>query len=112
MVNSSRAELLRVQDVFDLASQGVVCAPLLQPSPEMPFKNFSAVVTVQPPDRPAFDVTASFDLMHFNIPDLTAQVEKRWQVVTCLGRIPKDSVPIGSVILCDGETRSRFATLL
>jgi hypothetical protein len=107
-----KVELLTVEDVFDLVSQGLVCAPLLQPPTELPFRNFSAVVTVQPPDRPAFDVSASFNLTHFNIPDLTAPIERRWQVVTCLGRIPKESVPVGSVIFCDSETRVRSSKLL
>lgn len=106
-----KVELLIVEDVFDLVSQGLVCSPHLQPSPEIPFKNFSAVVSVHPPDGPAFDVSAWFYLTHFNIPDVTAPLQKRWQVVTSLGRIPKESVPVGSVILCDIETKARFSLL-
>jgi hypothetical protein len=105
-----RVELLRVEDVFDLTNHGFVCAPFLQPSPKVQFKNFSTVVTVQPPDRPAFDVEASFNLTHFKILDVDAPVERRWQVVTCLGEIPKDSVPVGSIILCDSETKQRLST--
>lgn len=107
-----KVELLRGEKVFDLATQGLVCAPFLQPSQEMPFRNFSAVVTVQLPGRQAFDVSASFELTHFNIRDLNAPVQKRWQVVTCLGRISKESVPVGRVIFCDSETRARLSTLL
>mgnify|MGYP000574647358 CR=1 FL=1 len=70
-----RVELLRVEDVFDLTNQGLVCAPFFQPSPQGPYKDFSAVVTVQPPDRPAFDVDASFNLTHFKILDVEAPVE-------------------------------------
>ena len=104
-----KIELLRVKDVFDLSNLGLVCAPFLQPAPQTPFKNFSAIVTVQPPDDPPFEVKASFNLTHFKIPELAAPVEKRWQVVTCLGEISKDSVPIGSIIFCDSETKVRLA---
>jgi len=104
-----RVQLLRVEDVFDLTNQGLVCAPFFQPSPQGPFKDFSAVVTVQPPDRPAFDVDASFNLTHFKILDVEAPVERRWQIVTCLGKIPKDSVPVGSIIRCDRETKARLS---
>ena len=106
-----KVKLLRVQDVFDLASQGLVCAPLLQPSLDEPFRNFSAVVTVQPPDRPEFEVSASFELTHFNIPNMTAPIEQRWQIVTCLGKISKDAVPKGNLIFCDREVKARFAAL-
>ena len=104
-----KVELLRVVDVFDLTNQGLVCAPFFQPPPEGQFKNFSAVVTVQPPNRPEFDVNASFNLTHFKILDLNAPVEKRWQVVTCLGKIPKDSIPVGSLIFGDSEIKARLS---
>jgi hypothetical protein len=104
-----KVELLKVEDVFDLANQGLVCAPFLQPAPQAAFQNFSAVVTVQPPDRPEFDVDASFYLTHFKILDLTAPVEKRRQVVTCLGKIRKDSVPVGSIIFSDSKTKARLS---
>lgn len=104
-----KEELLKVEDVFDLTNQGLVCAPFFQLLPEKVFKNFSAVVTVQPPNRPAFEVDASFILTQFKILDLTALVEKRWQVVTCLGKIPKDSVPVGSLIFCDSEIKARLS---
>ena len=104
-----KVELLKVEDVFDLTNQGLVCAPFFQPLPGTAFKNFSAVVTVQPPNRPAFDVEASFILTHFKILDLTASVEKRWQVLTCLGTIPKDFVPVGSLIFCSSEIKARLS---
>src|SRR5450830_201640 len=104
-----RVELLRLEDVFDLTNQGLVCTPFFQPSPQGPFNNFSAVVTVQPPDRPAFDVDASFNLSHFKILDVDVPVERRWKIVTCLGKIPRDSVPVGSIILCDRETKARLS---
>ena len=101
-------ELLKVEDVFDLTNQGVVCAPFFKLPPTDHFQTFTAVVTVQPPDRAAFEVDASFTVTHFKILDVTVPAEKRWQIVTCLGKIPKDSVPVGSVILCDNEVRNRL----
>ena len=99
-------KLLRVQGVFDLAR-----APLLQPSLDEPFRNFSSVMTVQLPDRPEFEISASFELTHFNIPNMTAPVEQRWQIVTGLGKISKDAVPKGNLIFCVSEVRARFAAL-
>lgn len=104
-----KVELLTIEEVFDLTNQGLVCAPFFQPLPGTSFKNFSAMVTVQPLDRLAFNVEASFIITHFKILDLTAPVEKRWQVMSCLGTIPKDLVPVGSLIFCDSEIKARLS---
>jgi hypothetical protein len=89
-----KVELLRVADVFNLTHQGLVCAQFFQLPTTGEFHTFTAVVTIQPPNRTAFDVDASFSVTHFKISDLAVPAEKCWQIVICLGKISKDSVPV------------------
>ena len=105
-----QVELLRVEDVFDLTNQGLVCAPFFPLSTMPEFQSFKASVTVQPPGAPSFVVEASFDVTHFKILDISAPAEKRWQIVTCFGKIPKGVVPLGSVLLCDEVVREKLRT--
>lgn len=101
-------ELMRVEDVFDLTSMGLVCAPHFPVPRTGHFRNFSADVTIIPPGGSPFVVMASFYLTHFNIRDVSVGVEKRWQIVPCLGKIAKNLVPVGSVILCDDDVIRRL----
>lgn len=103
-----QVELLRVEDVFDLSNIGLVCAPFFPLSAAPEFQSFKAAVTVQPPNAASFIAEASFDVTHFKILDLSVGPEKRWQIVTCLGKIPKSTVPLGSLLLCDEVTRDRL----
>jgi hypothetical protein len=101
-------ELLRVEEVFDLTSLGLVFAPSIPLPRTGKFQSFSSDVTVRPPVSPSFIVNASFQLTHFNIRDPALGADRRWQIVMCLGKIAKNLVPTGSVIWCDEGTKLRL----
>jgi hypothetical protein len=71
--------LLRVEDTFQVTGRGLVVVPdILLPNR---FANFSASITVIPPDSEPFQAKADFFLTHFNPGGFKL-------LITCRGHFP------------------------
>lgn len=101
------AELLTVQEHFDITGRGLV----LLPDFDVPrgWRDRTASVLVVTPDGKAQEFDARFELIHFNIRDANVEVNRRWRVSVSLPSATKSAVPIGSRLLCEGELKASIA---
>lgn len=95
-------ELLTVDDVFMIDQLGLVVAPDFS-VPNNDWKPSSETVTILRPDETEFDAVAQFNHSHFNIPDPTVSMDRRWRVTICILNVTKDDVPIGSKLFVRSE---------
>lgn len=91
-------ELLTVQDRFDLSSAGLTVVPDFSVPPGH-WKDLVADVTVVRPDQTSISASGRFGRWHFNIPDLSVPLDKRWRVILSIPGEAEGDVPVGSVVL-------------
>ena len=96
-------ELLRVDAVFELAGQGLVCAPSFPGPAAGPFQAFTATVHVQPPGQAGFEATATFSAIHFRSAGGA-------DILMSLAGIPKGAVPRGSRIFAGDDVGRRLGS--
>ena len=101
------AELLTVQEHFDITGRGLV----LLPDFDVPngWRNRSELVLVVTPDGTEHEFAARFELIHFNIRDPNVGVNRRWRVSVSLPSASKAAVPVGSKLLCESELKMALA---
>ncbi|HEU0302913.1 MAG TPA: hypothetical protein VFR37_25855 [Longimicrobium sp.] len=95
-------ELLTVQDRFDLSSAGLTVVPDFS-VPSGRWSDIVTEVTVIRPDQTSISASGRFGRWHFNIPDPSVPLDKRWRVVLSIPGVTKDDVPVGSVVLVPEE---------
>ena len=98
---SKNAELLTVQEHFDISGRGLVLLPDFD-APKG-WENRSAPVLVVTPEGREQEFAARFELIHFNIPDPNVGSNRRWRVSVSLPSASKASVPVGSKLFCESE---------
>jgi len=98
-------ELLTVADTFQLSHVGLTLMPDFA-VPNGTWKSRSAPVVVITPDGQELETTAQFNMTHFNIPDPSVSVEKRWRVVISIPTLHKQQVPIGSRVMVSSEVKN------
>jgi hypothetical protein len=101
------AELLTVQEHFDITGRGLV----LLPDFDVPqgWRNRAESVLVVTPDGSEQEFDARFELIHFNIRDANVEANRRWRVSVSLPSATKSAVPIGSRLLCESELKAAIA---
>lgn len=98
---SKNAELLTVQEHFDITGRGLVLLPDFDVSKG--WENRSEPVLVVTPDGREHEFAARFELIHFNIRDPNVGANRRWRVSVSLPSASKASVPVGSKLFCESE---------
>jgi hypothetical protein len=104
---SRNAELLTVQEHFDITGRGLV----LLPDFDVPkgWENRSEPVLVITPDGREHEFAARFELIHFNIRDPNVGANRRWRVSVSLPCASKAAVPVGSKLFCESELNAALA---
>jgi hypothetical protein len=103
---TSMTEILTVADHFDIRGRGLVLAPDFDPPREGKWRNFSDTVVVLTPTGQRLELQADFTLIHFNIRDPNVDARKRWRVSVAIPSGTKQTIPIGSRLLCDANVRA------
>ena len=101
------SELLTVDDVFMIDKLGLVVTPDFS-VPNNDWKPSNGTVTILRPDGTEFDALAQFNHSHFNIPDPSVSMDRRWRVTICILNIEKHEVPIGSKIYVRNELANQL----
>ena len=96
-------ELLTVADYFDITGRGLILVPDIDPPKQGKWKNFSATVVVLTPSGQRLELQGDFSLIHLNIRDPKVDVSNRWRVSVALPSGTKQTIPIGSRLLCDAN---------
>jgi hypothetical protein len=99
-----RVELLTVQERFQI-SWGLTLVPDF-PIPGGWWRNREELVLVVTPEGREFELPAQFNMVHFNIRDPEASVDRRWRVVVSLPSGEKEQVPIGSKVFVSPEVQN------
>lgn len=73
--------------------------------PRNDWKPYQENVTILSPDGTEFKSVAKFHLWHFNLPNPSVAMDRRWRVTICLLNIAKEDVPVG----CQQLVRQVFA---
>ncbi len=102
------AELLAVQEHFDITGRGLV----LLPDFDVPrgWRNRAESVLVITPDGKTQEFAARFELIHFNIRDANVEANRRWPVSVSLPSATKSAVPIGSRLFCGSELKAAITS--
>jgi hypothetical protein len=79
----NRVELLTVEERFQLSEIGLTLAPDF-PVPPGKWKNIQSKASVVCPNGSQFEATVQLNMTHFNVPDPSAPIEKRWRVLITL----------------------------
>ncbi len=66
-------------------------------------KPSNETVAILRPDETEFDAVAQFNHSHFNIPEATVSMDRRWRVTIGILNVAKDDVPIGSKLFVHTE---------
>jgi len=103
----NKSELLTVDDAFMIDQLGLVVAPDLS-VPNNEWEPSNETVTILRPDGTEFDAVAQFNHSHFNIPDPSVSIDRRWRVTICILNVGKDEVPIGSKLFVRKELVSQL----
>jgi len=98
----SVSELLTVEERFMIDDRRIVVVPDF-PVPRSSWKPSEETVTIRRPDGSEFEAIAQFKHTHFNIPDPTVSIDRRWRVTVCILNTAKEDVPIGSKLLVRNE---------
>jgi hypothetical protein len=96
------SELLTVEERFVIDRLGIVVAPDF-PIPRCSWNPSEETVTIRRPDGSELEAVAQFNHSHFNIPDPTVPIDRRWRVTVCILNTAKEDVPIGSRLLVRNE---------
>ncbi len=96
------SELLTVEERFMIDRLGIVVAPDF-PIPRSGWNPSEETVTIRRPDGSEVEAIAQFNQSHFNIPDPTVPIDRRWRVTVCILNTAKEDVPIGSRLLVRNE---------
>jgi hypothetical protein len=91
-------ELLTVQKAFQLRRLGLVIVPDFS-LPRVGWKDATYQVQVVKPNGQRIKADANFHVCHFNIPDLSEPLDKRWRVIVSFPSLTEDDLPAGSRIL-------------
>lgn len=102
-------ELLTIEACFEIERRGLVLVPDF-PVPPGRWSNFQETVIVENPAGSRLEVTAQFNLSHFNIPDPKASIKTRWRIVVTLLEGTKQDISPGSKVLV--SSRARNAVLI
>ena len=97
-----KSEPLTVDDVFMIDQLGLVVVPDFSVS-NNEWRPSNETVTILRPDGTRFDAVAQFNHSHFNIPDPSVSIDRRWRVTICILDFEKDEIPIGSVLFVRSE---------
>lgn len=97
-----RAELLAVTDTFQISGQGLVVMPDFAAA-QGTWKGGTTPATVVRPDGSTLEAKLNLHIAHFNIPDPTVPLERRWRIVPTFPDLRKDDVPAGSRVLVAQE---------
>jgi hypothetical protein len=96
------SELLIIEERFMVDRLGLVVIPDFS-IPRCHWKPSEETVTIRRPDGSEFEAVAQFNQSHFNIPDPTVPIDRRWRVTVCILNPAKEDVPIGSRLLVRNE---------
>jgi len=102
-----RLQLLTVEDTFWIEGNAVPML-IIHPNFSVPrggWQSRTETVVVMRPDGQMIDATAVISMTHFNIPEPSVPIDKRWRVCMRLTNRTKEEVPIGSRILVSQELR-------
>lgn len=100
----SMTEILTVADHFEIRGRGLVLVPDFDAPMAEKWKNFSDTVVVLTPTGQRLELQADFTLIHFNIRDPdSAKVGTPWRVSIALPSGTKQTIPIGSKLLCSAN---------
>ncbi len=75
--------LLTVEERFVIDRLGIVVAPDF-PIPRCSWNPSEETVTIRRPDGSELEAVAQFNHSHFNIPDPTVPIDRRWRVTVCI----------------------------
>ncbi|UUO04316.1 hypothetical protein M4951_13025 [Blastopirellula sp. J2-11] len=103
----NKSELLTVDDVFMIDRLGLIVAPDFS-VPNHDWKPSKETVTIQRPDGTEFEAVAQFNHSHFNIPDPSVPLDRRWRVTISILNIAKEEVPIGSKLFVCNELANQL----
>ena len=98
----NQSELLTVEERFMIERLGLVLTPDFS-VPRNDWKPSKENVTIQCPDGSELEAVAQFNHSHFNIPDPTVPLDRRWRVTICILNVAKEAVPIGSRLMVRNE---------
>lgn len=93
-----RQLLLKVKSRFLIPNRGLILFPELELASERPFKPHEEVILVSPPDGKEFEVSAQFQIQHFN-----QSSGNRWSIVALIPDVHIECVPIGSTVYASEE---------
>lgn len=97
-----QSKLLTVEDSFQIDQLGLVVVPDFS-VPRNDWTPSQENVTIRRPDGSECEAIARFNHSHFNIPDPTVPIDRRWRVTICILNVGKDDVPIGSTLFVRNE---------
>ena len=98
----NQEELLTVEDSFMIDGLGLNVGPDFS-VPKKDWKPSKENITVERPDGTRINAEAKFNHSHFNIPDPSVPLDRRWRVTICILNIDKGNVPKGSKLLVRTE---------
>jgi hypothetical protein len=101
-------ELLTVAVRFQFADRLLVLPDFSLPNGWKPRSEAVVVVT---PDGQRHEVEASLLVMHLNIRDPAASVDKRWRLQVYFPTLAKEEVPIGSKVMVPPSLRAAILAL-
>lgn len=90
-------ELLTVQEAFQLQGIGLAIVPDFS-VPRAGWKDATYQVRVVKPNGQQIKADANFHVCHFNIPDPSVPLDKRWRVIVSFPSLTEDDLPAGSKI--------------
>ena len=99
-----RVELFTVQERFQI-SWGLTLVPDF-PVPGGRWRNREELVLVVTPEGQEVEAPAQFNMVHFNIRDPEASIDRRWRVVVSLPSGQKEQIPIGSKVFVSPEVKN------
>jgi hypothetical protein len=100
-----RVELLTVHERFQLSAWGLTVVPDFS-VPTGRWRNLEELVLVVTPEGQEFEALAQFNMVHFNIRDPEASLDRRWCIVVTLPSVQKEQVPIGSKVFVSLEVQN------
>jgi hypothetical protein len=103
----NQSELLTVEESFMIDQLGLVVIPDFS-VPNNDWKPSEEAVTIRRPDGSECQAVAKFNHSHFNIPDPTVPIDRRWRVTICILNVAKEDVPIGSRLLVRKELANQL----
>jgi len=103
----NQSELMTVDAVFLIDRLGLIVATDFS-VPNNDWKPSKENITIERPDGTKVNAVAQFNHSHFNIPDPSVPMDRRWRVTICILNFDKDNVPIGSKLFVRTELANQL----